>query len=342
MREFGALPFLYKLLAAAKPLSVQAHPNLEQAKAGFERENRAGIALDDPVRNYKDANHKPEILCALLPFRAMCGFREPATILTLLDVFSRNAGGKREAAFLAGLRSSLAGKRKTTGEALRDFLTALFSLPPESRDSLSAYTREQEGALKKNQSQYAEVWEAAAYFARLYPGDPAVIAPLYLNLVRHAPGEAVYLPAGVLHAYVEGLGVELMANSDNVLRGGLTPKHVDVDELTRILEFAPFAPKILRPPEGCSGIFRYPTACGEFSLTVLTGKGEPISFPQAGPEIVLVTRGRAAFSFHNGEEELCLEQGESAFLAPWGKGTDLICSGDFTFYIAGTGSSSCL
>jgi mannose-6-phosphate isomerase len=354
-RKFGALPFLYKLLAAAKPLSVQAHPNLEQAKAGFERENQAGIALSDPVRNYKDANHQPEILCALLPFRAMCGFREPATILTLLDVFSRNAAGKSETAFLARLRSSLAGDGKATREALRDFLTAIFSLPPESRDFLSAYTREQEGALKKTQSQYAEIWETAAYFARLYPGDPAVIAPLYLNLIRLAPGEAVYLPAGVLHAYVEGLGVELMANSDNVLRGGLSPKHVDVDELTRILEFAPFTPKILQPPEGCSGIFRYPTECGEFSLTVLTGtsslplrkegssppgRQEPILFPQAGPGIVLVTRGRVAFSFRNGEEELRLDQGESAFFAPWGKGTDLSCSGDFTLYIAGTGPSS--
>jgi mannose-6-phosphate isomerase len=338
MREFGTLPFLYKLLAAAKPLSVQAHPNRLQAEAGFERENRAGLAPGDPARSYKDPNHKPEILCALGPFRAMCGFREPGRIRALLETFARDAGNREPArgplqAGFARLRSTL--EAGTTAEALRGFLRALFDLSAGFREALGAYTREQGPVLARTHPQYADEWRTAAYFARLYPADPAVISPLYLNLIRLEPGEAIYLPAGVLHAYIEGLGVELMANSDNVLRGGLTPKHVDLAELVRILEFAPFSPDILGPPG--SPVFTYPTACREFSLTVIRGSGAPVPFPKPGPGIVLVTQGRAVFSYRDGAEELILEPGESAFIVPREKETDLCCSGDFVLHAAGIG-----
>ncbi|MDR0998606.1 MAG: mannose-6-phosphate isomerase, class I [Treponema sp.] len=339
-REFGALPFLFKLLAAAKPLSVQAHPSLSQARAGFERENKAGLALNASTRNYKDPNHKPEILCALSPFRAMCGFREPDAILGLLELFSRNAGsGTGLAEGLARLGEALSSDKE---EALRGFLTALFSLSGEFRRELTAYTLEQEPVLEKAAPQQGKIWRTAAYFARLYPGDPAVIAPLYLNLIELAPGEAVYLPAGVLHAYIEGLGVELMANSDNVLRGGLTPKHVDIGELVRILEFRPFSPAVLRPPKPAAACFTYPTDCREFSLSVIRG-GFPFAlFPKEGPAIVVVTEGRAIFSYRNESggpaETLSLEQGESAFILPREKGVDLMVSGSFTLYAAGTGA----
>jgi mannose-6-phosphate isomerase len=268
-REFGGLPFLYKLLAAGKPLSVQAHPDLEQAKQGWERENSAGISLKAPERNYKDANHKPEILCALSPFRAMCGFREPGEIKRLLDIFSGTAhAASTHAASTHAASTQLAGTQNgaPVSEALaagfarlraalegdsglRDFLTALFALDKETRLDLGKYTAARGPELERLYPGYADEWRTAAYFARLYPGDPAVIAPLYLNLLRLTPGEAVYLPAGVLHVYIEGFGVELMANSDNVLRGGLTSKHVDIEELTRILKFVPFRPEILRPQE---------------------------------------------------------------------------------------------
>ncbi|MDR0387421.1 MAG: mannose-6-phosphate isomerase, class I [Treponema sp.] len=341
-REFGALPFLFKLLAAAKPLSVQAHPNLAQARAGFDRENNAGLSPDDPVRNYKDPHHKPEILCALSPFRAMCGFREPEAILHLLKTFSRDAATRPGTALNAGLtrlRETLG-----TGEdegALRHFLTALFDLPGEFRRELTVYTLEQELILEKAVPRHTEIWQTAAYFARLYPGDPAVIAPLYLNLISLAPGEAIYLPAGILHAYIEGLGVELMADSDNVLRGGLTPKHVDAEELARILECRPFFPALLRPSKPIPAVFTYPTDCREFSLSVIRGKGEAVSFPVAGPAIVLVTEGRAVFSCDDGTggpaETLTLERGESAFITFPEKGAIPRCSGSFTLYVAGTG-----
>jgi mannose-6-phosphate isomerase len=340
-REFGALPFLFKLLAAAKPLSVQAHPNLAQARAGFERENAAGLAPEDPARSYKDPNHKPEILCALSPFRAMCGFREPGLILALLETFSRNALSRPGTPLNAGF--TRLGEALETGEdgALRRFLRVLFELPGEFRRELSAYALEQEPVLEKIDSRHTEIWQTAACFARLYPGDPAVIAPLYLNLISLAPGEAMYLPAGILHAYIEGLGVELMANSDNVLRGGLTPKHVDLEELARILEFRPFFPAVLRPPKPLPSAFAYPADCREFSLSVIRGKGEAAPFPKAGPVIAIVTEGRAVFSCRDGPdgpvETLALERGESAFIAFPKKGAVLTCSGSFTLYAAGTG-----
>ncbi|MDR2247163.1 MAG: mannose-6-phosphate isomerase, class I [Treponema sp.] len=341
-REFGALPFLLKFLAAAKPLSVQAHPNLNQAREGFERENKAGLSLGDPARNYKDPNHKPEILCALSPFRTMCGFREPEVIRTLLGTFSLTAMSRRGTALNAGF--ARLGEALEIGEgALRSFLTALFDLPGKFRRELTAYALEQESALKQAAPQHTEIWQTVAYFARLYSGDPAVIAPLYLNLVNMVPGEAIYLPAGILHAYIEGLGVELMVNSDNVLRGGLTPKHVDMEELVRVLEFRPFVPAVLRSSKPIPQVYTYPTDCREFSLSVIWGKGEDLSFPISGPAIAVVTEGRAVFSCRDGTngqaETLILEQGESAFITFLKEGVSLTCSGSFALYAAGIGAS---
>jgi mannose-6-phosphate isomerase len=199
---------------------------------------------------------------------------------------------------------------------------------------MTAHTLRREEALAAACPEYDEEWRTAADFARLYPGDPAVIAPLYLNLLRLNPGEAIYLPAGVLHAYLEGFGVELMANSDNVLRGGLTPKHVDVAELLGVLNFSPFCPEILRGA-GDAPWHQYPADCREFSLGTLRGTGPALPFPGAGPGILLVTRGRAELDYRNGEERLTLEQGESAFIAPRSQTGDLCCAGDFTLYAAG-------
>jgi mannose-6-phosphate isomerase len=316
-REYGGLPFLFKLLAAARPLSIQAHPNPDQAKKGWERGDR----------NYKDPNHKPEIICALTPFTAMAGFREPREIRKRLEAFG-----------FAPLSPLLSALETRTGEnALKGFLAALFSLSPETRQGLSEYARSR--ALQGSGGEYAEEWKYAAYFAELYPGDPAIIAPLYLNLITLKPGEAMNIPAGILHAYVYGFGVELMANSDNVLRGGLTPKHIDVEELTAILRFSPFKPEILRPSGGGNfpGLFRYPSPFREFSLTGITGRGgdtpgAAAAFPGNGPAIVLVTGGELCIS--TGDETLILKRGESAFIAA---GEPSVFSGDYTLYVAGTG-----
>ncbi|MDR3145383.1 MAG: mannose-6-phosphate isomerase, class I [Treponema sp.] len=343
-REFGALPFLYKLLAAGKPLSIQAHPNREQALAGWDRENRAGLAPDDTHRNYRDANHKPEILCALSPFRAMCGFREIPEILKRLERFSEEAPPPLDAG-LGQLRRAL--EREDAAAGLREFLGSLFALSLENRQALGGYALHEGDRLAERHPEYAEEWKTAAYFALLYPGDPAVIAPLYLNLLNLAPGEAIFLPAGILHAYIEGFGVELMANSDNVLRGGLTAKHVDAGELARILEFRPFYPAIVRAPgEGAvpGAPYTYPANCREFSLSVIRGTGERIPFSRGGPHIFIVTRGRAELSCSKGAETLTLLPGESAFLAagPAGPGAEtpaeaLSLMGDFTLYAAGPG-----
>ncbi|GHT97444.1 mannose-6-phosphate isomerase, class I [Spirochaetia bacterium] len=350
-KQFGTLPFLYKLLAAAKPLSIQAHPNLEQAQKGWERENHAGIPLNDPKRNYKDPNHKPEILCALRPFKAMCGFKEPAEIIEGLAAFfqpGQSDGADLTAlspalgAFLDTLKSLLADAGRTEqADALRRFLKTLLEMPEAVGQDLSRYITSRGTARGGKHPAFAPEWQLALEFARLYPGDPAVIAPFYLNVLDLAPGEAVYLPAGILHAYVEGLGVELMANSDNVLRGGLTPKHVDMDELVSILRFAPFKPEIYKPGKpGAplpSAVFTYPADCREFSLTVICDKNETVPVPVEGPCIALVTEGRARLSGtgNTGAEELLLNQGEAAFIAAGTGNRECSLTGTFTLYVAG-------
>jgi len=169
--------------------------------------------------------------------------------------------------------------------------------------------------------------------ARLYPGDPAVIAPLYLNIFRLEPGEAVFLEAGVLHAYIHGFGVELMANSDNVLRGGLTPKHIDVPELIKILVFKPFKPLIITPN---STIFNYPTPCEEFSLTRICGPADICLWSPGGPSICIVTEGELIIA--DKDRETVVKRGESLFIPPVKSGENpLSLKGSFTLFIATCG-----
>jgi mannose-6-phosphate isomerase len=334
----GSLPFLFKLLAASRPLSIQAHPSLEQAREGFERENRAGLAADDPKRNYKDANHKPEILCALKPFKAMCGFREPEEIQRRLDGLFGEAP--------VSLREGLAPLHEALETGLKAFFRALFSLSPETLREMTGFIVENmkkkittklprepvSGFFKEHEGEFLEEWECAASFAELYPGDPGIIAPLYLNLIDLEAGEAVFLPAGILHAYIRGFGVELMANSDNVLRGGLTPKYVDVDELVRILVFSPFKPKILRPEPFSPAASRYHCPCGDFSLTVMKGAGENVPYQAEGPSIIIVTDGELRAGAD--KKTYTLNKGESAFIPAESR---LTFSGSYTLYAAGAG-----
>ncbi|MHB9291483.1 mannose-6-phosphate isomerase [Hollandina sp. SP2] len=329
-QAFGTLPFLFKLLAVEKPLSIQAHPNREQAQKGWERENHLCIPFKAPYRNYKDPYHKPEIICALSPFKALCGFQEPEQIAQGLTGFAHSAPEP--------LRSTLNTLIQTlqtrdTAQSLRAFLQGLFALPPALGQTLSAYGREHKERLIHEYPAYKEAWQLIAYFAELYPGDPAVIAPLYLNRIVLEPGEGLYLPAGVLHGYLSGFGVELMANSDNVLRGGLSSKHVDSQELVHILDFSVFHPQILRPqPSG----YQIPTT--EFSLWVREGQGDQVQYPQSLPGILIVTQGKLHITFAGGDEEWNLKQGESAFI-PVGRPEDIRFSGTYTLYGAGLGSS---
>jgi mannose-6-phosphate isomerase len=339
--NFGTLPFLFKLLAAEKPLSIQAHPNKKQAEEGWARENARKIPPGDPARNYRDRNHKPEILAAIDPCTALCGFREKAAILRGLAIFFSTLPPAE-----AALRGEFAGLMKNLERAgpsggLRGFLGALFSLSPEARRALSRRALESPRLAEKH-PEYRGEWELCAALAAAYPGDPAVIAPLYLNLLNLEPGEAIFLPAGVLHAYVRGFGVELMANSDNVLRGGLTAKHVDSGELLSILDFSPFRPEIFRPPPSAPALYRFPAECREFSLALLRGRGEETVFPAGGPLILVLIQGEALVSGEGagGEETLRLGPGESLFAAAAGPGAGNIrLRGNYTLYAASVGTA---
>ena len=351
--KFGTLPFLFKLLAAEKPLSIQAHPNKEQARAGFERENRAGLPQDAPNRCYKDPNHKPELLCALTPFTGMCGFREPDEIRNLLANFTqrrivpqavRDAEGNALIVKEALTAVSSCIDNGDSGEGLKNFLNALFELSNEARQAITEFILSHEPpspprSLREELETESSEWALMRKFAELYPGDPAVLAPLYLNIFRLQPGEAIFLKAGVLHSYIHGFAVELMANSDNVLRGGLTGKHVDIPELMNILDFCPFNPQIIKP--GAASLhFGYPSACEEFSLTMLRGEGvgankfaadnAGAAFMRESPSICIVTEGETIFADSGGEA--ILKQGESAFI-PAG-GSPLSLRGRFTLYAA--------
>lgn len=219
--EFGPrLPFLLKVLAARTPLSIQVHPTREQAEAGFAAEDARGIAIDAPERSYRDRNHKPELLCALSEFDALCGFRPVAATLQLLDALALDG--------LAPVRARLAGDG-----GLRAAFSYLLRLDDPA--SLAAAVATRAAALAD--PEWAGVCAAVTVAATHFPGDVGVLLALLLNHVRLQPGEAIYLGAGNVHAYLRGAGVEIMANSDNVLRCGLTAKHVDVDELLAVTDF---------------------------------------------------------------------------------------------------------
>jgi len=271
------LPFLLKVLAAAEPLSLQAHPTLDQARAGYDDEERRGIPLDAPHRNYKDRSHKPELLCALTPFDALSGFRRIDETLRLFDLL---AVPELEPV-LAPLRSS----REATG--LAETFRALMTMPNDRRPRVVDATL---AACARKADAFQRERALATRLGTLYPGDIGIVSALMLELVHLEPGEAVYLGAGNLHAYLEGTGVEIMASSDNVLRGGLTKKHVDVPELLRVLDFGGGPANILRPRAVDAHEVVYDTPAHEFRLSRLDVAGA-VTRTVNGPEVLLATEG---------------------------------------------------
>jgi len=302
-QQFTTLPYLFKLLAAATPLSIQAHPDKQQAEIGFAREEAAGIPLSAENRNYKDPNHKPEIICALSPFTAMCGFREQGEIVQLFSLLD-----------VEELQESITAiKKSDTKAAYQEFLRSLFSLSPEQRLNLTRTMANKLPVLEQRHPEYAVEWHLIKQFCTLYPGDSAVISPLYLNVLSLNPGEALFLPAGILHAYVHGFGVELMANSDNVLRGGLTPKYIDIDELLRILRFEPFKPEILLPQEIKKGMHVYPSPVREFTLFRIDLTEDVTQEVMPGkPALLIVLEGKVHLK--SAEQSTELQKGMSVFL----------------------------
>ena len=341
---FGKLPYLFKVLAAAKPLSIQAHPSREQAREGFERENREGIPLDAAVRNYKDPNYKPEIICALGPFVAICGFRKIHEICALIGILSRDSEGELKSGF-ERLNSAL---KQEEENPYRAFLTALFDLRKDALESLGPFLKKRQVQLERDFPEYQDEWDLCSYLASLYRLDSGIIAPLYLNIMELSNGEALFIPHGVLHAYIHGLGIELMADSDNVLRGGLTSKHVDTEELFRTLNFSDFKPEIEKVPAPAPSWFTYPGRADEFALSVMKSAGNAVSFRETGPSIVIVTQGSAVLSAPGMQGDELIKTGESVFIPgrppAGGKNGEIVFSGNFTAYAAApgkTGSSAC-
>lgn len=288
----GRLPFLLKVLAAAEPLSLQAHPTPAQAEAGFARENAAGVPLDAPHRNYKDAFHKPELIFALSdPFRALSGFRPVAETRETLAAVAHDE------------RIAPLAARLTDDGVLRDVFAWLIQ-GGDDVDDLVAALVEASATLE------GASWQTVRTLADAYPGDPGIAISLLLHTVELHPGEVLYLPAGNIHAYLEGLGIELMASSDNVLRGGLTPKHVDVPELLSVLDFRPLPAPYLTPEEPEPGVRVFRPDVDDFQLTVVDDAEHGIELPLEGPAIVLCTEG--AFQVDGGP---ALERGRALFVS---------------------------
>ncbi|MEU7556590.1 mannose-6-phosphate isomerase, class I [Streptomyces sp. NPDC044571] len=290
--KFGPrLPFLLKILAAGAPLSLQVHPDRAQAEEGYAEEERRGIPLDAGHRNYKDPHHKPEMLCALTPFEGLCGFRPPLESAELLAGLEVNS--------LKPYVDLLHAHPEDA--ALREMLTAVLAA---DRAEMARTVAEAGAAVLRLGGPYAPYASLVHHF----PGDPGVIAAMLLNHVRLQPGEAMFLGAGVPHAYLDGLGVELLANSDNVLRAGLTPKHVDVPELLRIVRFETGDPALLRPEGDVEEVYETPIDEFRLSRFVLAPGAAPHPLPDTTPQILLCTAGRPK------ADEVTLGPGESVFV----------------------------
>ncbi|MCK2026943.1 mannose-6-phosphate isomerase, class I [Microbacterium sp. SSW1-47] len=283
----GTLPYLLKLLAAGSPLSIQVHPTIEQAKAGWAKESAR--PLDDPERNYRDDNHKPELIVALSErFESLSGLRPVAESLRLLDTLAPGPGVSR-------LRELLQQESDPLGSAIG------WLLGGDAQAEVDEITAAVIAAAAGEAGEWTETVRAVAGIAGHYPGDPGVVVALLMNHVVLRRGEGVFLRAGLLHAYLSGLGVEIMAASDNVLRGGLTPKRIDVAELLHILDTTTGEVPVLRPQDG-QAITEYPVPVPDFALRRVALDGEPVTLAVDGPTMVLATSGAVRVATATGEE----------------------------------------
>lgn len=324
--RFGdTLPYLFKVLSAAHPLSIQVHPDLNRAKAGYERENRERIPIDAPHRNYRDANHKPEIISAITRFTALCGFRP----------FEETARLFRE----TGVRELLPAV--SILESSHDYRVMLEYLWTLDREHVQTILELLQGKISGTpdvpvSDAEKHPFAAVRHLAAEYPGDIGILAPLYLNVITLEPGEALFLPAGVLHSYLSGTGLELMANSDNVLRGGLTSKHIDIPEVLATIVPHPHSPDRLAPQrDGPRSVFRTPA--DEFELSVIDPEFAPADIIVTSPSILVVVQGAMEITGASGVPD-ALPQGSSLFL-PAAAGR-ITLSGNGTGYLASVPENS--
>jgi len=331
----GRLPFLLKVLAAAAPLSLQAHPTAEEAAAGFARENAAGIALDAPNRNYKDAYPKPELIYALSErFDALCGFRPVAETVGVIDRLAELAGSTGPAGLAgpagpAGPAGSARSGESSPFTRWRELVADATSLRPAFEwlitrgDGVDTLLETLVRTARANPPEFELVVE----LANAYPGDPGIAIGLMLNRVTLSPGEALYLPAGNIHAYLRGVGIELMTSSDNVLRGGLTPKHIDVPELLAVLDFTSTAVPYLDGVSVAPDITRFAPADVDFALTRIVGDGKVLI---AGAAIALCTAGE--FRIDGMRAGTTLSRGDSVYITP--DEDELLFNGSGTVFLA--------
>jgi mannose-6-phosphate isomerase len=284
------------------------------------REEEAKLALNAPLRNYKDTNHKPEILCAITPFTLMAGFRQTEEIYKSLKEFLAVLPQLKEiiSPLLRALEAGL----------LAVFFRNLFCFSNIGREYFRGLISEVK-IENESEALFSEQWKLMKYFASQYPGDPAMLSPLYLNIFTLQPWQAIYIPAGVLHAYISGFGAELMANSDNVIRCGLTPKYVDIPELMNIVNFTPFNVQVSVPDS--SSIYNYPSVCDDFSLCVIHSEGNTEILCEKSPSICLVAEGELSAG------EMRIKKGESFFIPESTKSISL--NGNFSILAASCGTS---
>ncbi|KQZ08724.1 hypothetical protein ASD23_10070 [Agromyces sp. Root1464] len=335
--EGARLPFLLKVLAAAAPLSLQAHPTPAQARAGFAREEADGVSLTAYDRNYKDEFHKPELIVAVSDtFDALSGFRPLDEVRGVLEVLraADAAAPESDPAALDLLESHLTGTdplRDTVEWLLRD------GRGGDTGEASWVIDRVEELATSEQAlaSPYARSFETVGALAAAYPGDPGVVISLLLNRVRLVRGEALFLAAGNIHAYLDGLGIELMAASDNVLRGGLTPKHIDVTELLDVLDFTPIPAPYLAPIEVSPGVAVFRPDVPDFELYRVEPAAEPARVAFDGPAIVVVERDGVTIGGGTGAS-VSLGRGGSAYVTP--DEGELSITGPGIAWIATTGT----
>ena len=295
-QRFGELPFLFKVLCADQPLSIQVHPNKQASEIGFAKENAAGIPLDAAERNYKDPNHKPELVFALTPFLAMNAFREFSEIISLLQP-------------VAGAHNAIAHfLENPNADALSQLFASLLNMQGEEKSHALAVLK---AALD---SQHGEPWETIRLISEFYPNDSGLFSPLLLNVVKLNPGEAMFLFAETPHAYLQGVALEVMANSDNVLRAGLTPKYIDIPELVANVKFvAKPAAELLTQPIKNGAELDFPIPVEDFAFSLHDLSSAETSVAQDSAAILFCVEGEA--TLHKGEQRLVLKPGESAFVA---------------------------
>ncbi len=320
------LPFLLKILAAAHPLSLQAHPTLDRAREGFERENAAGVPLAASNRNYKDALHKPEIIVALSPtFDALCGFRPLAEVREIVDLLVMIDGSQTAPRWelygpMVHLLEDSVTLHETDEQVLESVVKWLLEGGPEVEALIGHLVRTTEKALHPAHAHltdpYTPSLETVVQLNEEYPGDPGIVISLLLNRVTLTAGQALYLPAGNVHAYLRGLGVELMAASDNVLRGGLTPKHIDVPELLDVLDFASLPVPYLVPTSPVPGLQLFQPDVDDFVLARITVGDEvpSVAYPPRGAAIAICVAGSVTVA--GGTGSVTLSRGDAVFVTP--------------------------